>query len=319
MFQRQFFDWMVLDEEKDCGCDNLHELSLADYANYTADISDDYADCCVVGGVRPTVIQKLIELLEQKGVRILTNHRVNEIDWSGESNKITCDNGATFQSNVALVTVSLGCLKANHRALFSPPLSKSKVDAIACLRMGSVEKVFVTFEEDLPQEVIDGFCLLWEEGVVERVRRKPKDHWYKSFNMFHEVNSRTLLTFITGPAARHMNKLSQDIVKDTIQKEIMDDVITRYLRGVKMPLVATVTRSEWCDNQDVLGGYSYAPKECVSPAGCRGELGKPLIDREGRVKVLFAGEALSPTNYGTMNAAMETAGKAVTLISNNSK
>ena len=58
---------------------------------------------------------------------------------------ITCANGATLEADAAVVTVSLGVLKAAHRQLFSPPLPAAKAAAIERLGIGVVDKLLLDF------------------------------------------------------------------------------------------------------------------------------------------------------------------------------
>jgi len=258
---------------------------------------------------------------------------VTQIDWgddesSGNNNqvRVKCNVGEgedcrQFSADHVLVTVSLGCLKATHRQLFRPCLPDPKAKAIECLQMGCVEKLFLVFEEPLPSDIVEGFCLLWEEGVVRQVRQNPKDHWYKSFNMFHEVfdQPNMLMSFITGSAARHMATLSIEEITSALQQKILDDVIGRYLSShsetgkVSLPALSQVIVSSWGCVDSIGGGYAYAPMECSSPESCRNALATPL-SRNGVPRVLFSGEALSPNFYGTFHACTLTAFQAVGQI-----
>lgn len=66
-------------------------------------------------------------------------------DRSTRPVQITCSNGATVQADAAIVTVSLGVLKATHRQLFSPALPEAKAAAIDRLSIGVVDKYFLDF------------------------------------------------------------------------------------------------------------------------------------------------------------------------------
>ena len=87
-------------------------------------------------------------------------HAVQHISWgsgslppggddtsSGVSSRVSiaCANGATLEADVALITLPLGVLKAQHQQLFSPPLPPAKAAAIERLRIGTVDKLFLDF------------------------------------------------------------------------------------------------------------------------------------------------------------------------------
>ena len=311
------YQWFILDEEKDCGCDNLHLLSLKDYLNYTIDKEEDYQDCMVKGGIM-VVIQKLVDVLVNNNVEIKLSHQVSTVEWSNQGVKIGCENGAHFEAHHALITMSLACLKKKFN-MFHPGLPQEKLEAIDCLKIGCVDKLFLVFDQPLPDPIVDGFCLLWEEDVVAKVRNNSRNHWFKSLNMFHEVNGnpRMLMSFITGEAARFMATLTQEQIFSTIQEEILDNVIIKYLQENSLPSLPKLTEvvaSSWEKNRWIGGGYAFAPSHCLSPKACRSGLAQPLIDVNGIPRVLFSGEALSYDVYGTFYGAMATAKDAVDAI-----
>ena len=179
-------------------------FSIGDFLNYTVDKDENYQDCMVKGGMG-VVIQKMVDVLTNNQVEIKLNHQVSKVEWSDQGVIIRCENGADFETNHALITMSLACMKKKHH-MFRPVLPEKKLEAIDCLKMGCVNKVFLVFDQCLPDAVVNGFCLLWEEDVVHKVRNDCKNHWFKSLNMFHEVNGnpKALMSFITGEAARFM-------------------------------------------------------------------------------------------------------------------
>ena len=185
--------------------------------------------------------------------------------------------------------------------------------------MGVVEKVYLVFEEKLPEAISDGFCLLWEEGIHDSLKDDPNTHWYKSINMFHEIagHPNILLGFISGEPAKLMVSKSVDEVRETIKTEVLHKIVEKFLRWkgseLKIPPLKEVIVSSWSSDPFVKGSYSYVSKECNSPKWARRKLGAPLM-LNGRVKIAFAGEAMSVECYGTVHGAMMTAMEAAELV-----
>lgn len=65
-------------------------------------------------------------------------------------------------------------------------------------------------------------------------------------------------------------------------------------------------RSTWHKNPNFRGSYSFrsfeAEKRNISPL----DLSRPLVSKNGREAVLFAGEATHPYYYSTVHGAIET-------------
>ncbi len=147
-WRRQYFDWYIRWEECDAGeeeekknrdhqeetrvaatlyvgCDNLYRqsaLSWGEYVDYDDDTSfEDGFDSllrCMEGGLGPNV-------------EVMLGRVVVKVDSSsGDSVAVTCQDGRSFSAGHVVVTVSLGCLKENHRAMFIPPLPSRTVEAI---------------------------------------------------------------------------------------------------------------------------------------------------------------------------------------------
>lgn len=93
-------------------------------------------------------LQAVAEGLAQQVGDLRYNHAVQRITWSGGPGggiSIACSNGATLEADAAIVTVSLGVLKAQHEGMFQPPLPPCKAAAIRRLRIGVVDKLLLDF------------------------------------------------------------------------------------------------------------------------------------------------------------------------------
>lgn len=84
----------------------------------------------------------------------------------------------------------------------------------------------------------------------------------------------------------------------------------RYLYGISIFTVLLImrnifARSQWYTNPHFRGTYSYqtiASRRLNSNEN----LAKPLINRHGKLTLMFAGEATHPYYYSTVHGAIET-------------
>lgn len=60
---------------------------------------------------------------------------------------VKCQDGSSFDADHCIVTVSLGVLKENYKTMFDPQLPLMKCNAIEGLSIGTVDKIFVEWDE----------------------------------------------------------------------------------------------------------------------------------------------------------------------------
>ncbi len=113
---------------------------------------------------------KLIDLLKanisQSSIKLKTI--VTSINSSNSKGQIIVDTlnsisntKIQYKADIVLVTVSLGVLKQNYKKLFTPSLPSQKANAIEKLGFGTMNKVFVVFNNTVFKKGEQGFQLFW--------------------------------------------------------------------------------------------------------------------------------------------------------------
>ncbi len=82
-----------------------------------------------------------------------------------------------LEADFVLVTCSLGVLKARAETLFEPALPERKLEAIRKIEIGSVDKIFLEFEDAwwAQQDIGTGFAFMYSESGNEKFRKKILD------------------------------------------------------------------------------------------------------------------------------------------------
>eukprot|EP01091_Cochliopodium_minus_P019362 TRINITY_DN8118_c0_g1_i1.p1 TRINITY_DN8118_c0_g1~~TRINITY_DN8118_c0_g1_i1.p1 ORF type:complete len:418 (+),score=100.97 TRINITY_DN8118_c0_g1_i1:471-1724(+) len=130
----------------------LQQISIAETA-MDEDKDDNNGDAIVLEGYK-----QLIDILlyggskerfkEEKQLNIVFNKVVNKIHQDPNTNKITvfCEDNTQHICDEVIVTIPVGCLKANKIA-FDPPLSLAKQTLINNVGMGAENKIILKFKE----------------------------------------------------------------------------------------------------------------------------------------------------------------------------
>lgn len=197
--------------------------------------------------------------------------------------------GERFQGKRVLVTVSTGVLAAG-KIVFDPPLPQWKLDAIAALPMGVLNKVVIEFKTDIFGDTPDNSWVMWDGPDRDNIAFVIKP-----------LSAPIAVGFYGAKRAR-------DYEKD-------DDAALAHVKGALRRMYGPRVDSQlsrtglthWGSNPYTLGSYSAA-----RPGGSKmhAVLAKPVDDR-----VFFAGEACArPLFNGSLAGAYESAVDASKLI-----
>lgn len=148
--------------------------------------------------------------------KILLNKTVSSIDWScDETNKfveVKCTDGSSYEADHVICTVSLGVLKEKHLEMFTPKLPEMKKNAIEGLTIGTVDKIFLEFEEPFWPEDWTGFGMFWNKEDLDEIR-KMKNNWMEDvYGFFVDNQPNVLCGWVSGKNARIMEETPENEV-----------------------------------------------------------------------------------------------------------
>ena len=205
-----------------------------------------------------------------------------------------------FFADHVIVTVSLGILKAvtqsSSHAFFTPPLPKDKVDAIAAIGYGIMNKVILEFEEPILDQSV---CFLWKAEDIQSDPLVKMHPWLASLNAIQRVaHSNVYCVYFAGLDAHQIASLPEEEVVTALLKTMGE----KFLRKTLPPLKCVI-RSNWGEDPYFLGSYSFNTP--YSNTRHREALTCPLAGSTS-LQVLFAGEATSSTHFSTTHGAFES-------------
>ncbi|EEF52674.1 lysine-specific histone demethylase, putative [Ricinus communis] len=285
--ERRVMDWHFAHLEYGCAA-LLKEVSLP-YWNQD-DVYGGFGGAhCMIKGGYSNVVESLSE-----GLRIHLNHIVTDISYSTKETglsesqnnkvKISTSNGSEFLGDAVLITVPLGCLKAEG-IKFNPPLPQWKCSSIQRLGFGVLNKVVLEFPEVFWDDSVDYFGATAEET-------QKRGHCFMFWNVRKTVGAPVLIALVVGKAAVDGQSMSSS---DHVSHALM---VLRKLFGeavVPDPVASVVT--DWGRDPFSYGAYSYVA------IGSSGEdydiLGRPIENC-----VFFAGEATCKEHPDTVGGAM---------------
>lgn len=175
----------------DNSCSSFGDISAKDWGNYSFNGESCQTHINVSNGMS-RIVDKLKESLQSN---IKLNKTVDLIFWKDEefrdkpqAIKIRCSDGSIFTTNNLICTFSLGVLKEHHLEMFSPPLPATHREVIDRIGFGTINKIFLQFEEKWWSDEWKGIQLIWNEKLndvsVEKVLNKTKVNCLNKFGFF---------------------------------------------------------------------------------------------------------------------------------------
>lgn len=161
-----------------------------------------------------------------------------QYDAHGSPIQIECTDGSSYIADHLICTVSVGVLKERHLSLFDPILPADKFDSIEGMGFGTVDKIYVEFEQPFWPDAWEGFAMLWKAEQLKEVREDPfNSAWLEGVVGFFRINYQPniLCGWITGPMARIMEQTDTMQIKDGVQK-----VLRMFLKQWDIPPIKNI-------------------------------------------------------------------------------
>ncbi|KAI9113390.1 hypothetical protein K1719_015915 [Acacia pycnantha] len=280
--ERRVMDWHFAHLEYGCAA-LLKEVSLP-YWNQD-DVYGGFGGAhCMIKGGYSAVVESLGE-----GLIIHLNHVVTNVSYGkepgrGDIVRVSTSNGKEFVGDAVLITVPLGCLKA-ETIKFSPPLPQWKCSSIQRLGFGVLNKVILEFPSVFWDDAVDYFGATAEETST-------RGHCFMFWNVRKTVGAPVLIALVVGRAAIDGQCLSS---ADHVNHALM--VLRKLFREDSVPDPVAYVVTDWGRDPFSYGAYSYVS------VGASGEdydiLGRPVDNC-----LFFAGEATCKEHPDTVGGAM---------------
>jgi monoamine oxidase len=297
----QLFDWHRKFQIIDNSCMKFDDISAKDWGNYSFNGESAQTHINVSDGMS-SIVDKLHEELINE---IKLNKIVDLIYWKSEEypesqNRILiqCKDGSTYSTNNLICTFSVGFLKENHLQLFNPPLPIEHRNVIENIGFGTINKIFMHFENRWWDENWKGLQLLWNEDHNEA------SHWTKfisGFDVVYPSPSNTLLGWIGGKGAVDMEKLDDQKVSDECMK-----IIKKFLNNPNIPDPTHFYCSRWHSEKLIGGAYSFTSRNTDHIKDWEKILAQPIIFESSNSEknlLLLAGEATHAEYFSTVHGA----------------
>lgn len=246
---------------------------------------------------------------------IRLRRKVSQVKWhpdghaGGDPVRILYDDGKVEFADHAIVTVSLGVLKAgviNGDGFFSPALPKGKIDAIRRLGFGLVTKLFMELEGQEGQDKSTFPFLRMAFDPSRHVAEIP--WWMRRTDSICPIHggSQVLLAWFVGQEAAEVEKMDDDDIIRGVHATLdgfspppaSDDG-----GGGGFGRLTSIRKSGWGKDPRFLGSYSYV---AVGSSGDdQDALADPLPSDSSLspMQIMFAGEATHRTRYATTHGA----------------
>ena len=251
-----------------CGVET-HELSTLDYARYR----NTGFDWPVLEGYGALVARY------GEGLPVRLGTPVNRVRWGGKRLRLVTPGGEA-EARAIIVTVPPSVLQAEGLR-FDPPLPASKQEAIAAIKLGVANKVFIAVDGD-PFSMPDS-----SYGSSGYDRRRVAGL------MFRPFGQDLVGGYLGGDLAQELDVAGDRATIDFV----IGEIVSVFGADVRRHL-GKAAGTRWFSDPWSRGGYSAAKP---GRAESRKVLAQPLDNR-----LFFAGEACSIEDFGTCHGAYLT-------------
>jgi monoamine oxidase len=215
--------------------------------------------------------------------KIHFNHRVSNIDYSGEKTKITFVDGTVVNDvDYVIVTSAIGHLKKFARKMFTPQLPKRKLKAIDKIGMGTSAKIFLEYSD-----------ISWADNCLAPLPvagchdRKELGPIESEFNTFQKVPwaPNLFMGWIAGHGPGKIDLATDEELSGTLTRLFRD-----LYKNETIPEPTSIIRTKWTQNDLFGGSYSYVSYGQAQSRIHHSDMSIP-VRKNGKIRIQFAGEA----------------------------
>uniref|UniRef100_A0A6E8WDC7 Amine oxidase n=1 Tax=Anopheles coluzzii TaxID=1518534 RepID=A0A6E8WDC7_ANOCL len=263
---QQLLDWHCRFQIIDNSCLHVSDISAKLWGSYSFNGESCQAHINMRYGFQALVSCLIEEIGAEK---IVYNKAICEIRWLDGRGKVIvkCTDGTIYCCQHLLVTFSLGVLKDTMDQLFQPNLPVSYSRSIRSIGYGTIDKIFLQFEEPWWGKA-EGIQLVWRDEL------RKDSHWTRFISGFDVLSPgppNTLLGWIGSYGALEMEALNDEqIVSDCV-------FILEKFTKKKVPKPVNYYCTRWNSNRYIRGSYSYTSVNCDHEQNFMSNLTETLV------------------------------------------
>ncbi|XP_053595543.1 spermine oxidase [Microplitis demolitor] len=227
--------------------------------------------------------------------------------------KVTTANGQEYFADHVIVTVSLGVLQKNCDKLFSPPLPKTKLNAIKNYSFGHTAKIIIYYDNPWwLDDPVYSRSIYWTEEDRRKIENDPQKRWMLGISegVRVEYRPKLILFWVTGPYVTEMELIPEQLFRQQVKQFIKKF----FGKAYKLTEPAIIKRSLWNTNENFLGTYSFRGLQADAADVHIEDLAEPVVQYNKPV-LQFAGEATTH-KYSTVHGAIESGWREANRIIN---
>ncbi|GIX84722.1 spermine oxidase [Caerostris extrusa] len=329
--KKALFNWFIKLESIDNACNSMNDIAAQSFTEWDECPEELYHIEFSNGA--SSLIGTLVSQLPADIFRL--NKSVKTVKWSEKLSSdfhdhlfsenrpensfpvlLQCDDGENIYADSVIVTSSIGFLKENIDSFFSPSLPKNKQEALQSVGFGTVNKIYLIYDQPFWTSEDRGFQLVWENPITGNCKQLSIEHpWINDISGFDALPKfpNILLGWIGGEGAKLMETVEEEVVGN-----VCSDLLRIFLNQPSIPNPLKVVRSCWYSNPYMRGSYSSRSLNYYQKNSTLCNLQHPLcsstsvskIQELGWPTVIFAGEGFDESCFSSAHGAFHSGLKA---------
>ncbi|XP_065570914.1 spermine oxidase-like isoform X2 [Artemia franciscana] len=281
--------WNIRYQIIDNACFSMEELCSKAWGEYK-ECEGEY--CNTIKGGFMKIVENLLESVPEENIiknsKVFSIQLVDDLNINGAV--LVKSTSGYYLANHVIYTPSISCLKTNCD-IFVPSLENPILKGISHISMGSINKIFLIFQDKFWDDDTKGFQIVFDDT---NGNEKEWYHDLTGFDIF-PFHRNCLVAWVGGHGALLTEKLDCQTLKSDCH-----NLLQRFYLKRHIPPIETIHRTKWHSNSLIKGAYSYrtAPFDMC--------LQDPIWSKEDKPLLLFAGEAYSYSHYATAHGAYES-------------